>query len=125
PPVVDPDVGYLPDQYDGGGPQPAVTGIQDFDGFAMTMLRGVASASRLQFRSTTLEFWKDWCQAQTSYPIPGFPGVHSCLPSFNGTASGSTCTMTLADETQQPVDCGKFSLCSLIIRPCACTANGC
>jgi hypothetical protein len=33
--------------------------------------------------------------------------------------------MTLADDTQQPVDCGKFSLCSLIIRPCACTANGC
>lgn len=118
PSPTDPDVGYPVGVFacaeEGGNPNPAVRDPFTFDSFPMTLLDGRTSGARLQFQATVDELWRPWCELQTSYPAPNYPGGYACTPL-------DPCLPTA-------VDCGKALLCSGAAGttgPCRCTAQGC
>jgi hypothetical protein len=125
PPPTDPDVGYPPGEFDGGAPFPPSREVRGFEGVPMTLLEGHVSDPRLQFKTTTSELWRAWCELQTPYRQEA-PGEESymCVP-FAHQYRYSPDTGCIIDSPSGgvPVDCGKLVLCSHGI--CFCTASGC
>jgi hypothetical protein len=129
PPAVDPNVGYPPGFFANGGAGGASGYDGAEEGFAMTILNGQSTSTRVQFQVDPMELWRAWCDLQTSYPYPP-SGGYECIPytvsatlGTGGASSGTVGPNGCSLPNGQSIDCGKFQLCAL--QTCTCSATGC
>ena len=112
-PPTDPDVGYLS----------AATEDPCVEAFGYSVLGAQLTSERLQFKLSSSEPWKAWCEMQT--PIEdtvNAGGNYMCVPNCGTAGSDQGCYLECPDNVELPVDCGKLGLCQFM---CKCTADGC
>jgi hypothetical protein len=117
------------------------------EGFRYTVKNATVEQKRIRLSVATWEFYKQWCELQTSYPNPDPNGVppYSCTPLYHdGIAvrqddkcySGSSDDLPPPNPTQFPpvydvsslheVPCVQPDYCLIAgDAPCACSAGGC
>jgi hypothetical protein len=90
---------------------------------------------RLKFSVDLYEGWQPWCALQQSYPVPGDDGstpagvtpgdrywCNEAMLADNNPDEAGHCAIQLSPGVTQPIDCGKYFMCSMT---CQCEAGGC
>jgi|tagenome__1003787_1003787.scaffolds.fasta_scaffold20630757_2 hypothetical protein len=143
PSPTDPNVGYPAGQPDPlTGPNEGLSG-----GVLYPVYAAQVQENRIQAGLKPNDYYGAWCALQTPYSVlngyvnsgqpdagdggvvPNF--VYKCMPGASGgigrQGSDLQCSVTTfstdGTSSDQPLDCGKFSLCSHGV--CACTASSC
>lgn len=120
-PATDGSRGYPPDL--SGWQLTAPLGDYWYEGFAYTMVCGIASPARLRFTIQNFELWTGWCALQ----IPNGVGTSCLLPGQGYTSfsqDGSCSRIDTVTGEVAPVDCGKANLC-VLSRVCMCSSTVC
>jgi hypothetical protein len=123
PAPTDPDTGYAVElDPDVAGPPLLVTR----EGFRYTAFGTSVENSRIQLGVFSNEFYKSWCELQTSYLWDGGASVatHSCIPNSGHQTWPDNCSLYV-DNVEEPIDCNKLNLCIHPDMPCNCDSAGC
>jgi hypothetical protein len=129
PPVIDPEVGYPPDDDTSTADIYCLYSVPR-EGFAYRVRQGVVGeGGSFRFRIAVQELYEPWCALQTSYEDSYEPGVYSCLPPM--TADEYIACHNLGPSwsppsviVECPIDHGRYVLCKYSLV-CMCTREGC
>jgi hypothetical protein len=93
-------------------------------GFSYMAHRVVRTGARLKFSTLDAEPWTAWCNLQTSFPLPGNPGVYSCNAGngLKGTG-GNTCQFI--ENPSARCTLNHAMMCTITSQICSCNATGC
>ncbi len=124
PPPTDPEHAW-PDDRDLGSGLSAASYFRE--GATYSILDGGVRGDQVRFRITAVEFWKPWCEIQTSYWNGFFDEAWLCMPkgmSSTVTDEHSVCVFHQYDDSDVVVERAKCELCFNILT-CACNEGGC
>lgn len=144
PPATDPSIGYIPTEIYASTNWLPPTGSYDnlhvpepWGGYALSLLGGAVTGSRVQFSAHSTEQWRGWCEMVLGHAVLGEVDEFSCIPSASGSSgfvchdSDPACEQCLSGEGPDPstyveYDCRKFRLCQAQVCQCegeCCTAS--
>ena len=127
-PPTDPNVGFPPGLNPGSPDLGYSMGI--LEGFMYPLHAARVQTDRIQLGVDPADLWVTWCALQTPVPMSdqtaadGGALSYGCLPNLGFSEMANVCALTEPDGTSVPVDCGKLTLCRVVMA-CACTAAAC
>jgi len=122
PPPTDPNVGYpqaLRDAAEG-----VIAGDFTFvlyDGLAYPVADTRIESERIRFNVDPHSAFTAWCELQTPTLAEATPASYGCAATGGG-YTGTNCTVSVPGNFEEPIDCGKLSICN---NACSCDVTSC